>query len=63
MDLEPGAPMKMITEYLQHALAFERLAADEQKPELKNEFEKQGAAYRRLAEERAKRLGLEPLSK
>jgi hypothetical protein len=48
----------MIAEYLEHALAFERLAADEEDPSLKNDFEKQAAAYRKLAKERAKKLGL-----
>jgi hypothetical protein len=52
--------MKMIAEYLEHALAFERLAAGEQNPILKADFEKQAAAYRKLAGERAKKLGLEP---
>jgi hypothetical protein len=53
--------MKMIAEYLEHALAFEQLAATEQKPEIKAGFEKQAAAYRSLAAERAKKLGVEAL--
>jgi hypothetical protein len=52
--------MKMIAEYLEHAFAFERRAADEPKPEIKAQFEKQAAAYRKLAGERAEKLGLEP---
>jgi len=52
--------MKMVAEYLEHALDFERMAADEQNPELKADFEKQAANYRTLAAERVKKLGLEP---
>ena len=52
--------VKMIAEYLEHALNFERLASDEQNPKTKAEFEKQAAAYRKLAAERAKKLGIKP---
>jgi hypothetical protein len=52
--------MKMIAEYLEHALVFERMASDEHKPELKEQFKKQAAAYRKLAEGRAEKLDLEP---
>ena len=48
--------MKMIAEYLEHALQFERLAAGEQNPSLKANLEKQAGAYRKLAGERAKKL-------
>jgi len=51
----------LIAEYIEHALAFERLAAHEKNPQLKADFEKQAAAYRKLAAERGKKLGLEPL--
>jgi hypothetical protein len=50
----------MIAEYLDHALQFERLADAEQKPELKEQLVKQAAAYRKLALERAKKLGIRP---
>jgi hypothetical protein len=50
--------MKLLNEYLEHALAFERLAAGENKPEVKAQFEQQAMAYRRLAAERAARYGL-----
>ena len=40
--------MKMIAEYLEHALQFERLAAYEENPEVKTAFEKQADAYRKL---------------
>jgi len=49
----------MIAEYLEHALQFERMAAAEQIPEIKDEFEKQAAAYRKLATDRAKKLGMD----
>jgi hypothetical protein len=51
--------MKMIAEYLEHALQFERMAAQEKNPKLRASFEKQAAAYRRLATERTKRQGIE----
>jgi hypothetical protein len=52
--------MKMIAEYLEHALQFERLAAEEISPNLKAALEKQAAAYRKLAAERASKLGSQP---
>jgi len=52
--------MKLIAEYLEHALSFEQLAADEQNPTLKKDFEKQAVAYHKLAVERTKKLGLQP---
>jgi hypothetical protein len=50
--------MKPIAEYLEHALQFERLAAAEENPEVKAQFEKQADAYRKLARARAAKLGL-----
>jgi hypothetical protein len=50
----------MIAEYLEHGLQFERLADLEDNPKLKAEMQKQAAAYRRLAAERSKKLGLKP---
>ena len=50
----------MIAEYLEHALQFERMAADEENPKIKVQFEKQALAYRKLATDRAKKLGLQP---
>ena len=47
-------------EYLENALAFEQLAAVEIDPKLKDDFEKQAVAFRKLAAERTKRLGLRP---
>ena len=50
--------MKMIAEYLEHALNFERMAADNTDPKLKADLLKQANAYRKLASERAERRGL-----
>jgi hypothetical protein len=50
----------MIAEYLENALNFERMAAGENNPVLKAQFEKQAAAYRKLATDRAGKLGLPP---
>jgi len=52
--------VKMIAEYLEHALQFERMAAEENDAKLKAELEKQAKAYRKLAVERASKLGLPP---
>ena len=51
--------MKMVAEYLEHAINFELLAADERNPQVKAEFEKQAATYRKLLAERAKKFGLD----
>jgi hypothetical protein len=50
--------MKMIAEYLEHALHFERMAAEASDSALKESLRKQAVAYRKLATERAERLGL-----
>jgi hypothetical protein len=50
----------MIAEYIEHALQFEQLAAHEKNPQLKADLEKQGQAYRKMAADRAKKLGLKP---
>ena len=50
--------MKMVAEYLEHALNFERMAAEETNPQIKAVFEKQAAAYRKLAVARTKQFGL-----
>jgi hypothetical protein len=54
--------MKLLTEYVEHALQFERLAAQEGDPDLKAQFEKQAADYRKLVTELAERYGLPPPS-
>ena len=48
----------MIAEYLEHALQFERMAAETTDPALKRSLAKQAVAYRKLAAERAERLNL-----
>jgi hypothetical protein len=50
--------MKMIAEYLDHAMQFEHMAAAEANPGLKASFLKQAADYRKLAAKRAVLLGL-----
>jgi hypothetical protein len=50
--------MKMIAEYLEHAVRFEQMAAAETDPELKARLLEQAKAYRKLADERATRLGI-----
>jgi hypothetical protein len=50
--------MKMIAEYLEHAIQFERMAAEETDPALKETLATQALAYRKLAAERAERLSL-----
>jgi hypothetical protein len=50
--------MKLIAEYLDIAIKFECLAAVEAPSKLKESFEKQAAAYRKLAAKRARKLGL-----
>jgi hypothetical protein len=44
--------MKTGSDYLELANQFELLALFEQNPKLKADFEKQAAAYRKLAEDR-----------
>jgi hypothetical protein len=51
--------MKMSAEYLERALAFERMAAREENPQIRAVFEKQAATYRKLAADRAKKFGLD----
>ena len=53
-----GCTMNMIAEYLEHARQFERMAAEETDPALKETLAKQALAYRKLAAERAERLNL-----
>jgi predicted ATPase with chaperone activity len=52
--------VKMVAEYLEHALQFERLADLEDNPTVKADLRKQAVAYRKLATERGKKLGLKP---
>jgi hypothetical protein len=50
--------MKLIAEYLEKAIDFEKMAVTEKDSALKASLLKQAAAYRKLAEERARRLNL-----
>ena len=50
--------MKMVAEYLEHALQFERMALGERCPKAKKQLQDQAAAYRELAQERAKKINL-----
>jgi hypothetical protein len=50
--------MKMLAEYLEKAITFERSANAEKDAKAKAELIAQAKAYRKLATERAERLGL-----
>jgi hypothetical protein len=50
--------MKMVAEYLDKAITFEKLADAEKDAKVKAELVAQANAYRKLATERAERLGL-----
>ena len=55
--------MTMLAEYMENAINFEKMAADEKDAKLREQFAKQAAAYRKLAEKRAKDYGLEVASR
>jgi hypothetical protein len=50
--------LDLLTQYIEHALTFERMADAEPNKSLKADLERQAAAYRRLAANRARKLGL-----
>jgi hypothetical protein len=50
--------MKLLAEYLDRAVALERLAADEQDSKFMAELLNQAAAYRKMAAKRAEQYGL-----
>ena len=50
--------MRLAAEYLEQARHFECLATQEQNLRLRRDFAKQAGAYRKLAAERFKRLGI-----
>jgi hypothetical protein len=50
--------MKLMAEYLEHAIQFERLAEGETDSQVRDQFLDQAKAYRTLAEKRADQLGL-----
>jgi hypothetical protein len=51
--------MDRIVDYLERAIVFDRLAAEETNPDTKAQFEEQAEAYRKIAANRAKVLGVE----
>ena len=53
-----GRGVKMIAEYLDHAIQFERMAAEATDPNFKESMLEQAQAYRKLAAERSARLNL-----
>ena len=52
--------MKLVAEYVADAVKFRHMAALEKNPEVKAKLEQQAAAYRALAEQRAKAMGIPP---
>jgi hypothetical protein len=50
--------MKFLTEYLERALSFERMAVEENNREVRSQFKKLAMTYRELAANRAARYGL-----
>jgi len=52
-----GSVVKITAEYLERALEFENLAAEATDPILKEALADQALAYRKLATERAQKLG------
>ena len=50
--------MKLLAEYLEHAIQFERMASEASDPALKQAMEDQAKAYRKMAAKRATMLGL-----
>jgi hypothetical protein len=54
--------VKLVAEYLQEGFKFSRMAAETTDPKLQESFEKQAAAYRKLADKRAAELNLPPVN-
>jgi hypothetical protein len=52
--------MKLVTEYLEQAVHFERMAAEATDPKLKESLTKQAEAYHKLAAKRATQIGMAP---
>ena len=51
-----GLIVKLIAEYLEQAVKFYRMAAEATDPKLKETLQKQGDAFRELADKRAAQL-------
>jgi hypothetical protein len=61
--LEQGsAIVKLVTEYLEQAVKFDRMAAEATDPKLREALQSQAAAYRKLADRRAAQLNLPPVN-
>jgi hypothetical protein len=56
------AAVKLVAEYLEQAVNFERMAAEATDPKLKESLQDQAAAYRQLADKRAAELKLPPVN-
>jgi hypothetical protein len=54
--------VRMIAEYVERAVHFDRMAAVETDSKLKQSVEQQAAAYRKLAEKRAIEIKLAPIN-
>jgi hypothetical protein len=50
--------MKLVAEYLEQVLHFERLAREADDPKLRAQLLKQAAAYHKLAAKRAEQMGM-----
>ena len=59
---ERAPAVRMIAEYLEHAIRFEQMAEEATDLKFKDSLLQQAAAYRKLAEQRAKKLNI-PLPK
>jgi hypothetical protein len=53
--------LTLLAEYMRDVILFEQMASRETNLELKEALERQAKAYRKLADDRAKELGLTPL--
>ncbi len=62
LSLRDRAPhtMKMLAEYLEKVITFEKMAGEQKDAKLKANIEYLAVAYRKLADERATKLGLLP---
>lgn len=54
--------VKLVSEYLERAVRFTRMAAEASDPKLKESLENQALAYRKLADKRAAQLKLPPVN-
>jgi hypothetical protein len=54
--------VKLVAEYLEQVIHFERMAAEATDPNLKESLKHQANAYRKLAEKRAAELKLPPVN-